>query len=67
MSFDKEKENGGVNNNFFNHSLHQMFNNGGTPFNSSPATSPSVGNYSMPMYGTNNTNGNNGKKKKRCF
>ena len=62
MSFDKEKENGGVNNsNFYNHSLHQMFSNGSTPFNGSPTTtSPSIGNYAMPMYGTNNANGTPG-------
>jgi hypothetical protein len=52
MSFDKEKENGTINNNnFYNHSLHQMYNTGNTPYNTSPASSPSVGNYAMPKYG----------------
>lgn len=57
MPFDKEKENGTVNNNnnFYNHSLHQMYNSGNTPYNTSPASSPSVGNYAaMPMYNQNN-------------
>lgn len=58
MSFDKEKENGTVNNNFYNISLHQMYNSGATPYNTSPASSPSVGNYAMPLYG-NNVNGSN--------
>lgn len=59
MSLDKEKENGGVNGNFYNHSIHQMFNHVGTPYNTSPATSPSLASFSMPLYGVN---GNTGKK-----
>lgn len=55
MPFDKEKENGTVNNNFYNHSLHQMYSSGNTPYNTSPASSPSVGgSYAMPMYNTAN-------------
>ncbi|CAO3654610.1 unnamed protein product [Mucor fragilis] len=55
MPFDKEKENGPVNNNsssFYNHSLHQMYNAGNSPYATSPASSPLVGgNYAaMPMY-----------------
>lgn len=60
MSFDKENENGAINNNnYYNHSLHQMFNaSGGTPYNTSPATSPSVGgNYPISMYGTATSGG----------
>ncbi|KAI9478022.1 MAG: Endonuclease/exonuclease/phosphatase [Benjaminiella poitrasii] len=57
MSFDKEKENGTLNNNFYSHTLHPMYSNGPTPFNTSPASSPSVGNYAaMSMYGNNNNN-----------
>lgn len=47
MSFDKEKENGSLNNSFFN--LPSMYN-------ASPASSPSIGNYTMPMYMSNNNN-----------
>ncbi|CEP13716.1 hypothetical protein [Parasitella parasitica] len=56
MPFDKEKENGTVNSNFYtNHSLHQMYGSGNTPYNTSPASSPSVGgNYPMPLYNANN-------------
>ncbi|KAL9544644.1 hypothetical protein MBANPS3_007511 [Mucor bainieri] len=71
MPFDKEKENGPVNNNnnnFYSHSLHQMYGSGNTPYTTSPASSPSVGgNYAaaagMPMYNTaaaaSNNNNNN--------
>lgn len=43
MSFDKEKENGTINSNFY---LHQMYNPGNTPYNTSPASSPSFALYS---------------------
>lgn len=57
MSFDKEKENGTINNNFYNIPLHQMYNPASVPYTTSPASSPSVGNYAMPMFNSN-VNGN---------